>query len=163
MTELFFGKYRGTVEANDDKEGRGRVQVSVPSVLGPVLLWAEACVPYAGNGVGLFAVPPVKASVWVEFEGGDPSSPILAGCFWNDGEAPGTTKPATKVLKTDAITLTLEDGSNGGLTIEVASPAVPTPMKLACTADGIELSIGSNKLVLSTSSVSVNDGALEVI
>ena len=160
----FFGKYRGTVVANEDPLGRGRVKVSVPAVLGTDQLgWAEACVPYAGRGVGLFAVPPVGANVWIEFKAGNPDWPILAGCFWGDGEAPGTTKPSTKVLKTDGITLTLEDGSNGGLTIEVASPAVSTPMKLACTAGGIELSIGASKLLLSASSVSVNDGALEVI
>lgn len=162
MTD-FFGKYRGRVVANDDPLGRGRVKVSVPALLGSDDFgWAEACVPYAGDGVGLFTIPPVGANVWVEFEAGDPDRPILAGCFWADGQAPGTGKPATKVLKTDGITLTLEDGSDGGLTIEVGSPAVSTSMKIACTADGIELSIGSSKVLLSSSSVSINDGALEV-
>ena len=67
---------------------RGRVQVSVPAVLGDgQLSWAEACVPYAGDSVGLFVVPPVGANVWVEFEGGDPAYPILGGCFWGPGEA----------------------------------------------------------------------------
>ena len=41
---------------------RGRVQVSVPAVLGDGRLsWAEPCVPYAGDQVGCFAVPPVGA------------------------------------------------------------------------------------------------------
>ena len=40
----------------------------------------------AGSGVGLFTVPPVGANVWVEFEGGDIDYPILAGCFWGQGE-----------------------------------------------------------------------------
>ena len=39
---------------------------------------------------------------------------------------------------------------------------MPVAMKLACTARGIELSIGSSKLALSAASVSINDGALEV-
>lgn len=159
----FFGKYRGTVVANDDPGNRGRVRVTVPAVLDTDEFgWAEACVPYAGAGVGLFAVPPVGANVWVEFEGGDPDYPIVTGCFWGAGDAPGTGRPSTKVLKTDGITLTLEDGSSGGLTIEVGSPAVSTPMRIACTANGIELSIGPSKLLLSSSSVSINDGALEV-
>ena len=69
---------------------RGRVQVAVPAVLGSGRLsWAEACVPYAGDQVGLFAVPPVGANVWVEFEAGDPDHPILAGCFWGAGSGPG--------------------------------------------------------------------------
>ncbi len=163
MTD-FYGKYRGTVTRNDDPDSRGRVQVTVPAVFDDQHPgWAEACTPYAGDGVGLFAVPPVGAAVWVEFEGGDPDFPILAGCFWDEGQtAPGTGKPATKVLKSDGISLTLEDGSDGGLTIEVGSPAVAVSMKIACTSDGIELSIGSSKVLLSNSSVSINDGALEV-
>lgn len=161
----FYGKYRGTVVNNVDPMQRGRVQVSVPAVLGDgSLSWAEACVPYAGDGVGLFAVPPVGANVWVEFEGGDTDRPILAGCFWATGQAPGTGLPTTKVLKTDGVTITCEDlAGAGGLTIEVGSPAVSVPMTFSCTASGIELSIGASKLLLSASSVSVNDGALEVI
>lgn len=68
------------------------------------------------------------------------------------------------MLKTDGVTLTINDLSGaGGLTIDVASPAVPVAMKIACSSSGIELSIGSNKVVLSSTSVSVNDGALEVM
>jgi hypothetical protein len=162
----FHGKYRGSVEGNIDPMQLGRVQVSVPAVLGDGRLsWAMPCVPYAGDGVGLFAVPPVGANVWVEFEGGDPASPILAGCFWGNGQTPqGAGLPTSKVFKTDAVTLTFNDlPGAGGLTIDVASPAVPVPMKIACSSSGIELSIGAQKVVLSTASVSVNNGALEVM
>jgi hypothetical protein len=161
----FFGKYRGTVVNNLDPMQRGRVQVSVPAVLGSGRLsWAEACVPYAGDQVGLFAVPPAGANVWVEFEAGDPDHPILAGCFWGQGQAPGNGLPTTKVLATDGVTITVDDlPGGGGLTIEVAPPAVAVAMKLACTSAGIELSVGASKLALSTSSVSINNGALEVV
>jgi hypothetical protein len=162
---VFHGKYRGTIANNLDPLQQGRVQVSVPAVLGDGRLsWAMPSVPYAGDGVGFFAVPPVGANCWVEFEGGDPAYPILAGCFWGDGQAPGDGLPTTKVLKTDGVTVTIDDLSGaGGLTIDVASPAVPVAMKIACTSSGIELSIGSSKVVLSSTSVSVNDGALEVV
>jgi hypothetical protein len=165
VSRRFFGKYRGSVVNDADPLMRGRVQVSVPAVLGSgQLSWAEACVPYAGDQVGFFAVPPVGANVWVEFEGGDPDHPILAGCFWGQGQAPGTGLPTTKVLQTDGIAVTLDDlPGGGGLTIEVGSPAVSVPMRLACTASGIELSIGASKVLLSASSVSINDGALEVM
>jgi hypothetical protein len=164
VSRRFFGKYRGNVVNNADPLTRGRVQVSVPAVLGSgKLSWAEACVPYAGDQVGFFAVPPVGANVWVEFEGGDPDHPILAGCFWGQGQAPGTGLPTTKVLQTDGVAVTLEDlPGEGGLTIEVGSPAVSVPMRLACTASGIELSIGASKVLLSASSVNINNGALEV-
>nr|HMP43165.1 phage baseplate assembly protein V [Roseiflexaceae bacterium] len=85
----FFGKYRGKVEQNVDPLQIGRVQVRVPAVLGEGRMsWAMPCVPYAGPGVGMFAIPPVGASVWVEFEGGDPDYPIWSGCFWERGDAP---------------------------------------------------------------------------
>jgi hypothetical protein len=163
---IFHGKYRGTVENNLDPLQRGRVQVQVPAVLGEGRLsWAEPCVPYAGDSVGLFAVPPVGASVWVEFEAGDPSYPILAGCFWKTGEAPASPALAeVKVWKTDAVRLELSDVPGaGGLTIEVGPPAVPVPMTIACTSSGIELSIGASKVALSPADVSVNDGALRVL
>ena len=88
MTE-FFGKYRGKIENNIDPMLQGRVQVSVPAVLGDgSLAWAMPCVPYAGSGVGLFMIPPVGTNIWVEFESGNPDYPIWAGCFWGTGEAP---------------------------------------------------------------------------
>jgi uncharacterized protein involved in type VI secretion and phage assembly len=104
MAERYYGKYRGKVESNLDPLGLGRVQVSVPAVLGDATqAWAMPCVPYAGKGVGLFMVPPVGALAWVEFEAGDPDYPILAGCFWGQGEppmpAPGPQQVAQKIIK----------------------------------------------------------------
>jgi hypothetical protein len=164
MTQ-FFGKYRGTVVNNVDPLRLGRVQVSVPAVLGEGRLsWAMPCVPYAGNGVGLFAVPPTGANVWVEFEAGDPDSPILAGCFWGTGEVPGTGLPTTKVLKTDGVTVTLEDlPGAGGLTIEAGPPATAMPVTISCTSSGVELSTGASSVQVGAASVSVNNGALEVM
>lgn len=165
----FFGKYRGTVKNNLDPERLGRVQVSVPAVQGTGdQAWAMPCVPYAGPGVGLFAVPPRGASVWVEYEGGDPNRPILAGCFWEAlGPPPGPAdplqKPFTKVFKADGIDVTASEvPGKGGLTIEVTPPAVLVPLKLVLDQSGIELSVGVAKIKLTPQGVSVNDGALEV-
>ncbi|MFC7907222.1 phage baseplate assembly protein V [Streptomyces nigra] len=162
----FYGKYRGTVVQNLDPQGRGRVQVSVPAALGDGrLAWAEACVPYAGPGVGFYAVPPLGASVWVEFEQGNPQYPILAGATWAMMQrAPTPALPAVKVWKTDSVTITLSDlPGAGGLTVEVGAPAAAVPMKIACTSAGIEFSIGTSSVKLTPASVSVNNGALEVI
>ena len=63
MQARHYGKYRGQVASNVDAASRGRLQVSVPALLGDQLVWAMPCVPYAGNGVGLFALPPVGAGV----------------------------------------------------------------------------------------------------
>lgn len=162
----FFGKYRGKVENNLDPQQQGRVQVSVPAVLGEgSLSWAMPCAPYGGSGVGLFAVPPVGANVWVEFEGGDPDYPIWSGCFWGQGEAPASPAvPFIKIFKTDGLTLKLDDTPGaGGFTLEVGPPVVPTPMKLMISASGIEISNSAANVKLSTVSVSINNGALEVM
>jgi uncharacterized protein involved in type VI secretion and phage assembly len=140
----------------------GRVQVSVPAVLGDgSMSWAMPCVPYAGPGVGFFAIPPVDANVWVEFEGGDPDYPIWSGCFWGVGEVPALPAVAeTKVLKTDVGTITLNDLPGvGGITIETA-----TGMKIVISARGIEIDNGQGgSIKLTGPQISVNNGALEVI
>ena len=164
MTE-FYGKYRGKVENNVDPQELGRIQVSVPAVLGDgALSWAMPSVPFAGPGVGFFVVPPNKANVWVEFEAGDSNHPIWSGCFWGSGEMPASPAVAdVKLFKTAAITMQLSDvQGSGGFTLQVDSPAVSSTLKIVCDSNGIELSNGSSKVMLSQSSVSVNDGALEV-
>jgi Type VI secretion system/phage-baseplate injector OB domain len=162
----FYGKYRGKVENNVDPLQQGRLQVSVPAVLGDGRLsWAMPCVPFAGSQVGFFAIPPVGANLWVEFEGGETDFPIWTGCFWGTGEVPAAPAIADmKMLKTGSITLTLSDlPGAGGFTVEVNPPAVTTPLKLVFNASGIELSNGSASVKLTPASVSVNNGALEVI
>lgn len=162
----FFGKYRGTVANNVDPQMMGRLQVSVPAVLGEGRLsWAMPCTPYGGAGVGFFAIPPTGANIWAEFEGGDPDYPIWSGCFWGLGEVPAQPAvPFIKVLKTDNIMLKLDDTPGaGGFTLEVNPPVAPMLVKIACTASGIEISHGAQKIMLSAASVSVNNGALEVI
>lgn len=160
MTQ-FFGKYRGTVVGNVDPMQQGRLQVSVPAVLGDGRLsWAMPCTPYAGSGVGFFTVPPTGANVWVEFEGGDPDYPIWSGCFWGIGEVPAVPAVAeVKVFKTDTATITINDLPGvGGITIETASG-----MKIEITATGIEITNGMGAgIKLMGPKVSINDTALEV-
>jgi len=161
----YFGKYRGKVENNRDPFQKGRVQISVPDVLGDsTLSWAIPCVPYAGPGVGFFAIPPQGANLWVEFENGDPDRPIWSGCFWdpNDDNDTVPASPALaekKVLKTDAGTITLDDTPGaGGITIETTAG-----MKIQLNAQGVEITNGQGSTIkLSGPQVSVNNGALEV-
>ena len=160
--EQYFGKYRGIVSQNVDPEQRGRLQVVVPDVTGTEdSSWALPCVPYAGKGVGLFLVPPTKASVWVEFENGDRDKPIWSGCFWDSqgdvAASPGVAE--TKILKTDQITITLSDQQgSSGITIETKGG-----MKLVMNSQGIELNNGKGATIkLNNNKVSINDTALEV-
>jgi len=162
----YFGKYRGKVENNLDPMMLGRVQVSVPAVLGEgTLSWAMPCVPYAGSGVGFFMIPPVDANVWVEFEGGDIDYPIWSGCFWGIGEVPATPAvPQMKVIKLDSITLTLSELPGvGGVTLEVSPPSVGLPLKMTFDVNGIKLEAGPLGTVeLTPAGVKINSGALEV-
>lgn len=156
----FYGKFRGKVTDNKDPKSLGRVQVKAPDVYGEeVSGWAMPAVPYAGNGVGLFLIPPADASVWVEFENGDPDYPVWAGCFWAELEVPASPALAEmKVLKTDTATITINDEGSGGITIETQAG-----MKIKIDSTGIEISNGSGASVkLENAKVSINGNALEV-
>jgi len=156
----FYGKYRGVVTSNLDPLRQGRIRARVQDVLGSNESgWALPSVPYAGKGVGLFLIPPAGASVWIEFEHGDPDYPIWSGCFWASGELPTVVTTAeTKVLKTDLATITLNDQPGiGGITIQTTSGA-----KIVMNAEGIEISSGSGNIKLMPQGVSINNGALEV-
>ena len=150
----YYGKYRGKVENNVDPLQLGRIQVSVPAVLSEgTLSWAMPCVPYAGSGVGFFAIPPRDANVWVEFEGGDPDYPIWAGCFWGTGEMPVTPAIAeVKVFKTEYINMVLSDvPGGGGFTLETEPPAVSTSMKMVFDSNGIEIDNNPANMVMTPS------------
>ena len=56
--DRFYGKYRGLVLNNQDPSNLGRLQATVPEVLGEIPTgWAIPAAPYAGTGAGFFAVP----------------------------------------------------------------------------------------------------------
>jgi hypothetical protein len=155
--KTFFGKYRGKVEQNKDPEGLGRLLVSCPSVMGEATNWAMPSVPYAGKSVGWFALPPVKANVWVEFEEGNIDYPIWAGCFWDKGEVPAKPAiPELKVWQTEHATLTLDDRSKaGGATLRLKSPAVSVPITISATSDGVTIKLANTTLALTKSAVEI--------
>lgn len=158
--DRFLGKFRGVVSDNDDPKGIGRIRARVPDVYGSEESgWAMPCVPYAGDGVGLYLIPPTGASVWIEFEHGDPDYPIWSGCFWGAGQLPASPAAAdTKVLKTGVGTITINDAAgSGGITIETTDG-----MKITMSSSGIEIDGGMGEISISGTKVSLNNGALEV-
>ncbi|HLL00122.1 MAG TPA: phage baseplate assembly protein V [Myxococcaceae bacterium] len=180
---LLFGKYRGKVVNTLDPNKLGRVKVTVPAVFGAgVSHWAMPCVPYAGPGVGLLLLPRIGTSVWVEFEGGDPASPIWTGCFW-DEEHNLSASPDKKVLKTDTISLVLDDTPDTGgvkltlsgsrpleINVDGASVTVsPTDIRLAngvaevqLSPSRIHLTHGATEVQLSPMDIRLTHGAAEV-
>jgi len=157
----FYGKYRGIVTDNRDPNMLGQVRARVPDVWkdGEVTGWAKPCVPYAGDGVGLFLIPPVGASVWIEFERGETESPIWTGCFWEQGEMPLTpATPEKKMLKTGVGTITIDDTSGrGGITIETTDGK-----KVVLNGERIEIKDDKWNIKIEGKGVLINDGALEV-
>ena len=150
----FFGKYRGKVVNNIDPMQLGRLQVSVPVVLGDaVLSWAMPCVPFAGPLVGCVTLPPIGANIWVEFEGGNPDKPIWTGCFWGVGEVPIEALPNVHVFKTPAVTVTVDP-----LGVKVVHGTATFEL----SATGITIANGAAEITLLPPTVSINKGALEV-
>lgn len=160
--ERFYGKYRAVVLDNQDPEQVGRLQLQVPAVLGTLAsAWALPCAPYAGPGVGLHAVPPVGAAVWVEFEAGNPELPIWSGGWWGHGEPPADERgraatPPLKLLRSesglllalddDGHTATLSDGQGSNLvriSVDSGEIRVQCTAKVIVEAPQIELTEGA--------------------
>ena len=136
--EHCYGKYRGIVFDNIDPQKLGRLQVQVPDVLGEnINAWAMPCVPYAGNQVGTFLIPPIGANIWVEFEAGNKQHPIWSGCFWGPGEIPSEIGlPNTKIIKTDTVMIIIDELLSN-ITIETQ-----LGMKMIINQEGISMDNG---------------------
>jgi uncharacterized protein involved in type VI secretion and phage assembly len=114
----FYGKYRGIVTKNNDPKNLGRIRAKVPDVLDDVETgWALPCLPYSGNGSGLYVVPEPDAGVWIEFEAGDVSHPLWSGCWWGSGQLPksesgtGATPPLKIIRSEKGLMITMDDDS----------------------------------------------------
>ena len=166
MSDQFFGKYRGAVTDIQDPLMLGRVRAKVPDVMGDQESgWATPCLPFAGSGMGFFALPKVGAGVWIEFEHGDPDYPIWSGCWIGSAaEAPPDllAPPYKKViLKTEGgHSIILDDTPGiGGITLQTSGG-----QKIVMNATSIEITDGQGGTIKMTGpQVSVNDGAFEVI
>lgn len=169
----FLGKYRATVLQNIDPDQRGRLQLLIPDVLGPIpSTWAEACVPLAGPTgppMGVYMVPPVGAGVWVEFERGDPNYPVWVGCRWGaQSDIPPLAK-AGNPASPNIVMQTL------GQHMVMVSDAPPTPATggivlkslsgamVVVNDSGIYISNGKGATItLVGPAVTINNGALAV-
>lgn len=158
-----YGTYRGVVTDNKDPEGRGRVQLRVPEVLGETeATWALPCAPYAGRLKGFYAIPAAGDEVWVAFEAGEPRQPIWIGGLWGNGEIPPDRSgdAATAGIKVhrsdrglmlvfddDERTITLSDAaSDNVVTIEVrrGQVTVKASARVVIDAPRIELVPGAD-------------------
>lgn len=169
-----FGKYRGIVVDNIDPTGMAKLLIDVPQFPGMITAWSMPCVPYAGEGVGFFALPPIGANVWVEFENGDLSYPVWAGCFWGNAlEVPAKPAvPSTIMLKSFLCSLTLDDipGLGATLTVlpnslrvaqEVVEISVP-PTALTMTAEVFTFAVPPSTLVMGAEGTNFESPSLNI-
>jgi uncharacterized protein involved in type VI secretion and phage assembly len=152
----FYGKYRGIVTDVDDSTWR--IKASVPNVLpGGGTGWCMPCVPYAGPQVGFLMLPEVGSAVWIEFEGGDPSYPIWVGMYWTSGDLPSSASAGIKSIVTSAGSVAFDNNKSSISLTDAQNNTV------VLDSSGVTSTSGSNSVAIGTSSVSVNDGAMEVM
>ena len=166
QTTRYHGKYRATVLNNIDPENRGRVQVQLADRYGLFpSTWALPSFPAAAIQHGFVSIPPLRASVWIEFEAGDPDFPIWTGAFFeNPGEMPvlaaaGTPISPNFVMQTvGQVTLMLSDNPAMNVLIKTLTGAM-----IQIGETGIIISNGKGaSITLAGPSVIVNGGALTV-
>ncbi len=155
----FYGKYRGEVYEVGSGDNAGCIRAKVPTVFGDDVIsgWAYPASPYAGDGYGLYLMPETGDPVWIEFENGSIELPIWTGAWWRNGTLPDPKDPSQRVLTSkQGMQIIFDDDANkltlkhpGGASIELSD-------------SGIVLQAGSRKIEITSSSVSVNDGSLEV-
>jgi hypothetical protein len=149
-----YGKYRGKVVDPVDPLQLGRIVALVPAISEMPLSWASPAVPYAGKGVGFFAIPPVGANVWIEFEGGDANYPIWTGCFWGEGEVPAEPAlPTTIMLKT---TLGAFSINNLDAELKLILEAPDGLMSLVMNSTGIKLSLNEVSISLTEEAITLS-------
>jgi uncharacterized protein involved in type VI secretion and phage assembly len=164
----YYGKYRGVVASNIDPLGAGRLQVAVSDILGDdSCLWALPAVPVAGPDMGTYAVPPVNANVWVEFEGGDSDYPVWVGC-WVDSpdDLPAQSRLTMPPVETMALATT------GGTAVAVSDLPGPAGGLVLRSAGGTSVIVNDTgiyldngrgaSIVLASNTVDASQGALTV-
>jgi hypothetical protein len=155
----FVGKFRGKVIENIDPLFQGRIIAEVPAVSGSILNWALPCTPYAGFGVGFYAIPPIGANVWIEYEGGDPNYPVWVGCFWGPEDilhVPEPPLPEIKVFKTEFITMILNDLPEiGGFSLKCMPLAVDVPLTMTFDSTGITILCPESTIKMTPASITI--------
>jgi uncharacterized protein involved in type VI secretion and phage assembly len=163
----YYGKYRATVINNTDLEQRGRIQVQLADRYGMMpTTWALPAFPTAGIQSGVVAVPPLNASVWIEFEAGDLNHPIWSGAFYeNPGEMPALALANPNPLSPNVVLQT-----PGQVTLMLSD--LPAQNILIKTLTGAMIMIGDAGIIISNGkgasitlagpSVTINNGALIV-
>lgn len=157
LRSRFRGKFSGTVVDNNDSDRDGKLQISLPQILGDTQPWARPCVPYAAQGLGLFIMPPKGTRVWVEFEDGNLDQPIWTGFEWPKGGAPAA-KAEEMMIATPSGTIKFNDQNDKGEIVITAGK-----MEIALGDGAVTIKSGDGATVeLKGKSTAINGDGLEV-
>lgn len=159
--DRFPGRYIGTVVDNEDPKGLCRLKATVPEVLGEETSgWCLPSLPFAGPGVGLAVVPPAGAVVFVEWPAGDPGRvPVWSGAAWADGTGVEGAAADRILLVTPAGNrLEIRDTADDEAVVLTSASGAEITLDPA----GISVVFGGQSMAITDSSISFNDGALEI-
>jgi uncharacterized protein involved in type VI secretion and phage assembly len=159
--DRFPGRYVGTVVDNDDPKGLCRLKATVPEVLGEEASgWCLPSLPFAGDGVGLALVPPAGAVVFVEWPAGDLTRvPVWSGAAWADGTGVEGAGPDRILLVTTAGNrLEIRDTADDEAIVLTAASGA----EITLDPSGVSVVFGGQSMTITDSSISFNDGALEI-
>jgi uncharacterized protein involved in type VI secretion and phage assembly len=165
----YYGVYRGTVVNNVDPMQIGRIMAIVPDVGGITpSTWAMPCVPITGKQMGTFMMPQVGATVWLQFEGGDPDRPVWTGGFWGDAAevpalalagVPGDPNIVLQTTLQNSVVISDLPGPTGGIMLKSTTGAT-----IIVNDTGIYIQNGKGaSIVMVGPSVTINAGALVVV
>nr|DAI67548.1 MAG TPA: baseplate protein [Caudoviricetes sp.] len=161
-----YGKYLGEITDRNDPKKRGRLRVRVDNITDSKGVWADPCVPYAGDGIGLFALPPEKTGVWVEFLGGRIDRLVYCGFLWRDGELDAQDyDPARVHLETGSLRIEIDD-STDEIRIEVKENGGSITIRggeITLSANTVTQEAQGNKVVLDAAAFDVKNAALKVV
>ena len=163
-----YGKIKGKVVSTADAKNAGRLMIQITLGGSPVEVWAEACVPYAGNRNGFYAIPPVGSGVWVEFAEGDVDKPIWTGCWWKDGELSGALGRGTSLSSLPVIMHSTGGhrivlAGSGGDPVLIETASGEQGPQIVMTESSIKISCGPKMSIeISSSEVKINSDGLVV-
>jgi hypothetical protein len=167
--QSYFGIYQGIVaDSQQTPPPLGRIFVRVPDLFGDQVIGpAWPCLPFAGNKMGFFAVPPKDTLVWIMFEMGHSDLPVWLGSFWEEEKEMPPLPQGVQQNPNSAVLICTQGGhsillddakSGGGITLKTSGG-----QKIIVTSQSIEIDNGNGaKLELKNNQVSINGGALEV-
>lgn len=156
---LYYGFYEGLVSDNEDPENRGRIKIICPDVYGrdEFPKWVVPFGMFTGKGIGFYAIPVKKSTVWVTFKGGDPEYPIWTYGWYPKNYAPEGLTPAKFLITTPAgYKLTFDEG-DGFIRLYFNDDR-----EILMNADETILKSGENTVTLKEK-ISINFGGVNMV